>query len=312
MFGSLVQRVKSLARRGVGPRHDPSACTPPSTSANESYWTGHNVSNHQEFSGVEPSLAYFDWRNEQYPGYLQLMPVSGQNGRVVLDYGCGPGADLVGFGHFSRPSRLIGMDISARSLAEARSRLSLHGIAAELVHIDESHNRLPLADGSVDYIHSSGVVHHAEDPALVLHEFRRVLSPRGTCRIMVYNYNSLWLHLYVAYVKRIKEGLFRDLEIRGAFARTTDGPTCPISRAYKPLEFVHLARECGFQCQFSGAAVSLFELSLLPLRFAAAADLDLPAEHRKFLLALTFDSHGCPLIDGHRAGVDGCYELTLS
>ena len=31
------------------------------------------------------------------------MPVNQADGLVVLDYGCGPGNDLVGFGHFSNP-----------------------------------------------------------------------------------------------------------------------------------------------------------------------------------------------------------------
>ena len=49
---------------------------------------------------------------------------------------------------------------------------------------------------------------------------------------------------------------------------------------------------------------------LLDAVLSVGSDLDLPAEHRKFLLALTFDSHVCPLFDGQRAGVPGCYELT--
>src|SRR5713226_1608855 len=58
---------------------------------NESYWTGHNITNHQRFPSAQASLEYLDWRNDQYPGYIDLMPVSGQDGQVVLDYGCGPG-----------------------------------------------------------------------------------------------------------------------------------------------------------------------------------------------------------------------------
>ena len=56
----------------------------------------------------------------------------------------------------------------------------------------------------------------------------------------MYNYDSVWVHLYVAYVKKVKEGLYQDLDVRGAFAKTTDGPHCPISRVYKPEEFCGL------------------------------------------------------------------------
>jgi SAM-dependent methyltransferase len=277
---------------------------------NEAYWTEYNVTEHASFPSVQASLDYFDWRNDQYPGYIDLMPVAGQDGKAVLDYGCGPGNDLVGFGHFSRPARLIGADISSSSLGEARGRLALHGIAAELIHLSEDRGRLPLDDASVDYIHSSGVVHITRDPAAVLREFRRVIRPDGRCRVMIYNYDSLWVHLYVAYVTQIKEGLYADLDARSAFARTTDGPDCPIVRAYSPEEFIQLVEPCGFRCRYLGAAVSAWEMSLLPQRYNAIMHRRLPKEHRKFLLALQPDEAGYPRYRSHVAGIDGCFELT--
>ena len=310
MLHTIVRKLRKGIGRGVRTIQASGLLRRPGGTANESYWTSHNVTNHQRFASVEHSLAYFDWRNDQYPGYIDLMPVSGQDGKTVLDFGCGPGHDLVGFGHFSKPAKLIGFDISSSSLNEAKNRLALHRIPASLTHLNEPDERLPLDDRSIDHIHSSGVVHHSQDPAKVLREFRRVLRPAGTCRIMVYNYQSLWLHLYVAYVKCIKEGRYRGLDVRSAFRMTTDGPNCPISRAYKPEEFCRLAEDCGFRCRFLGAAVSLFELGLLRLRFEAAERLELPAEHRKFLLALTLDARGFPRFHDHCAGVDGCYELS--
>lgn len=281
-------------------------------SSNEAYWTSTNVTGHKVFATPQDSLDYLDWRNDQYVGYIELMPVIGQDNRVVLDYGCGPGNDLVGFGHFSRPKRLIGAEISTRSLHEAQSRLIVHGIAAELIRITEDSNRLPLEDGSVDYIHSSGVVHHTRDPRAVLREFRRVINPKGICRIMVYHYPSIWLHLYVAFVRQIMEMRDAGRDIRAAFATSTDGEDCPNARVYKPEEFIALAEGCGFRCRFLGAAVSVHEMKMLEQRFRAIEHPRLPAEHRKFLLGLTFDARGLPCHEGERAGVDGCYELTVA
>jgi SAM-dependent methyltransferase len=277
---------------------------------NASYWTNRNVTHHAVFQTAQESLDYLDWRNDQYIGYIELMPVAGQDGKVVLDYGCGPGNDLVGFGHFSRPKRLIGAEISGRSLAEAKERLALHRIDAELIPISERDNRLPLADESIDYVHSSGVVHHAEDPAAVLREFRRVLRPDGRCRIMVYHYASIWLHLYVAYVRQIVEGRDSGKDVRAAFATSTDGEACPISRVYQEHEFIALAQSCGFHCRFLGAAVSVHEMKILEHRYRAIEDPSLATEHRKFLLGLTFDARGLPWHAGQIAGIDGCYELT--
>jgi ubiquinone/menaquinone biosynthesis C-methylase UbiE len=297
-----------MIRRVLGRAKAPPAA-PPATDPNEAYWTGHNVTLHAAFPTAEASLAYFHWRCAQYLPYLELMPVAGQDGRVVLDYGCGPGDDLVGFAHYSKPARLIGADISQQSLAEAAARLKVHGAEAELIHVTEADGRLPLADASVDYVHSSGVIHHTKDPAAVLRELRRVIRPDGLGRVMVYNYDSLWVHLYTAYVKQIKERKYPGMDVRAAFARTTDGEECPIARAYAPAEFEALARSAGFDCRFQGAAVSLFECSLLPERFAAMMDPHLPAEHRDFLQSLTFDARGLPRYGDTYAGIDGCYLL---
>jgi SAM-dependent methyltransferase len=304
----LLRRGAGAAGPGNGAAGGPGA--PSADETNESYWTRHNVTQHATFPSVAASLEYFDWRNDQYPGYIDLMPVGGQDGKAVLDYGCGPGNDLVGFGHFSKPARLVGADISPSSLAESRSRLALHGIPADLVRLSEDTNRLPLDDASIDYIHSSGVVHITRDPEAVLREFRRVIRPDGRCRIMIYNYDSLWVHLYTAYIIQIKEGRYPGLDIRTAFARTTDGPDCPIVRAYTADEFIRLVEPCGFRCRYLGAAISAFEMSLLPERFNAVMSDRLAAEHRKFLLALRPDELGYPRYAGHVAGIDGCFELT--
>jgi len=291
-----ASRIRGLLRGGRAP-------------SSADYWTGFNVTLHHAFASAEESLRYLHWRNDQYPGYIELMPVAGQDGKVVLDYGCGPGHDVVGFGVYSKPKRLIAADVSPTSLAEAKARTALHGIAAEFLQIDEASNRLPLADGSVDYIHSSGVIHHIADPAKALRELKRVLARGGRMRVMVYNYDSLWLHLYVAYLLRIKRNAHPGLELRQVFTKTTDGEDCPIANVYQPEEFARLCRDAGLACRYLGAAISLFELTLLPSRFEALMDPRLPAEHRDFLKRLELDRRGYPVYEGAGAGVDGCYEL---
>jgi ubiquinone/menaquinone biosynthesis C-methylase UbiE len=273
------------------------------------YWTSHNVARHHAFTSAAESLEYFHWRNDQYVGYIEMLPVAGHDGKVVLDYGCGPGHDLVGFAVFSRPRRLIGLDVSATSLAQARARLAFHDAAVELVHHDDASPRLPFADASIDYVHSSGVLHHVADPAGVLRELRRVVRPDGEMRVMVYNYESLFLHLYTAYIVQIRAGRYPGESVRQAFSHLTDGPDCPIADVYRPREFVALAESCGWRAEHLGNATSVFEIGLVPERCAAIPDRRLPAEHRRFLLELTFDAAGLPLWNGRHAGVDGCFRL---
>lgn len=274
------------------------------------YWTGFNVTLHRQFSSAEESLADFHWRNDQYPGYIELMPVSGQDGNVVLDYGCGPGHDVIGFGVYSKPRKLIAVDVSPASLAEARSRAALHRLDVCFLQITEATNSIPVEDGSVDYVHSSGVIHHTPDALKVLRELGRVLAPGGRMRIMVYNYDSIWLHLYVAYILRIRQRRYPGLDLLQVFTKTTDGESCPIANVYRPEEFAVLAAQADLSCRYLGAAISNFELKLLPERFDAIMNRELPVEHRNFLKSLEIDLHGRPRHNGVLAGIDGCYELT--
>jgi ubiquinone/menaquinone biosynthesis C-methylase UbiE len=273
------------------------------------YWTRHNVTVHHPFTSVEDSLNQLQFRNQQYPGYIDLLPVSGKDGMAVLDYGCGPGHDLVGFAHYSRPKRLVGVDISPSSLAEAAARLKLHDAQAELVRVDYGAYDLPFDAASFDYIHCSGVLMCIEEPARLLREFARLLTPGGELRLMVYNYDSIWLHLYVAYVVQIENGLYRDLPTRVAFTRTTDGEDCPVNAVWRPEEMIALGREAGFDAEFLGAALSLWELHILPRRHIACLSRALPNESRSFLQGLRLDPQGHPWHNGHRAGVDGCFRF---
>lgn len=299
MRARLASLVRRLTKRDAAPSRIVSV---------SEYWNRHNVTNHRSFASADESLQYFHWRNSQYANYLALMPVAGFDGKRVLDYGCGPGHDLVGFGVYSRASRLAGVDVSASSVGEARARVALHGIDAAIERIEPA-QRLPFEDGSFDHVHSSGVLHHVDDLAFALREIRRVLRPGGTMNVMVYNYDSVWTHLWVAYHRTIVQGRYAGLPLREQFARSTDGDDCPIARCYRPPEFIAVANAAGFEAVFAGAAVSMHELSLLPSRFAAIMDLRLPEESRRFLESLEFDRQMLPLSRGQHAGVDAVYHL---
>ncbi len=273
-----------------------------------SYWTEHMVVT-EDFQSRESSFAYFHWRNDQYLDYINLMPVDGQDDKVVLDYGCGPGNDLVGFVEYSKPRKLIAVDVSKTALDAARKRLLLHGYDIEYIHVDEKENKIPLDDCSVDYIHTSGVLHHCLNMDAVLEEFQRVLKPDGEVSVMVYHYNSIWVHLYVAYILQIKQKKFSELPLLEAFKRSTDGPHCPISHCYTPTDFLAIAEQHGFSGECRGSAISMMEMNCLPERFRAIENRRLHEEQRKFLCSLTFNEKGLPLYKGVVAGIDACYCL---
>jgi ubiquinone/menaquinone biosynthesis C-methylase UbiE len=270
------------------------------------YWNASMVAT-RSFRTKEDSLEHFHWRNAQYPGYLDLMPVSGQDEKVVVDYGCGPGNDLVGFASFSKPSKLYGMDVSETAIGIARERLALHDHPIEFIRLDEAENEIPLPSGSVDYVHSSGVLHHCLHLDKIISEFHRILKPAGKVSVMVYNSASIWYHLYVGYVWKLKWKKNRETSTADAFRMTTDGRECPISRCYGKNEFMDLFSEAGFVPSHSGNSMSLHELGCMEYRLEALADRRLPHEHRDFISNLTFDPRGFPMHKGDVAGINACF-----
>ena len=279
----------------------------------DTYWGEHTV-NSKPFASAEASVRYLEWRASEYPLFREFMRLDdAHENECLLDYGCGPGDDLVWFLLYSRARKVVGVDVSEKALRLASHRLALHNIdpaRVELVRSGDSLTRIPLEDGSIDYVHCGGVLHHTSNPIALLREFRRILPPGGRARVMVYNRDSLWFHLYTAYVRMVVQGDFAGLSVEQAFARNTDGEACPIARCYRPEEFVAMAEAAGFAAEFVGGYLSRHELACWAEHGQAALDDErLDTRHRAFLAALTWDERGYPLYGGKHAGIGGVYSL---
>jgi SAM-dependent methyltransferase len=231
----------------------------------------------------------------------------------VLDYGCGPGDDVTGLALYSGADQVIGLDISDTALGLAAHRLGLHGLDASRVRLGQVRDgiaQIPLEDASVDYVHCGGVLHHTSSPTDLLREFRRVLRPGGRGFVMVYNSDSIWLHLYVAYEKMLHDDAFAGLPLDEAFTRLTDGPECPISRHYSFAEMTRLCEDAGLSARYAGGYLSRHELRQIDAHWAVAiADERLDDAHRDFLRELRFDRAGLPMLGRHHAGIGGVYHL---
>ncbi len=310
----IISRLKTAAKImlwGGTTNHVKAKQNPKLNKTSAAYWTDYNVTLHHQFKDKKESLAYLRWRFDQYPGYEKLMPCNGQDGKVILDYGCGPGHDVVGFVEYSKPTKVIAMDVSSSSLDQAKNRINLHNQtnAVDFKLIAEK-QPLPIESDSVDYIHSSGVLHHTPNMEEILKELYRILKPEGKARIMIYNKNSIWCNLYVPYILQIKEKAYENDTFKDAFRKSTDGEDCPISNCYTPEEYIEICTKAGFKTKFIGAAVSLDELNWLSEKNNAMKDIHLAEEHRIFLRDLTFDSNGYPLHKGSVAGIDAVFELS--
>lgn len=279
----------------------------------DTYWNEHTV-NSTPFKTAKDSIKYLDWRFKQYPLFKEFMQLWGLHDRqIMIDYGCGPGNDLVGFLTHTNAKKVIGIDISEKSLKLASQRMVLHEIdpaRVELIHTSDVKTKIPIGNDTVDYIYCEGVLHHTIKPEEILKEFFRILKHNSFAHIMVYNSESIWLHLYVAYVKLILQKEFPNTDAYEAFHKTTDGEKCPIARCYAPNKFVSICNKAGFKTEFVGGYFSLCELDYLKKFGKKAIDDERLAEkHREFIKKLTYDKQGYPTYDGKHAGIGGVYKL---
>ncbi len=96
---------------------------------------------------------------------------------LVLDVGCGAGADAVYLAN--RGFDVIGVDVSSEALARAAERAEAHGVSVTWHH--GSALELPAETGSVTAVLDRGCLHHvpAADQPRYAAELARVLAPSG-------------------------------------------------------------------------------------------------------------------------------------
>ncbi|WP_030615712.1 methyltransferase domain-containing protein [Streptomyces sclerotialus] len=115
-------------------------------------------------------------------------------GSRVLEAGCGTGAQTVHLVTHSPGARIVAVDRSADSLAQARARLAARAPTAAVQWRRADLHRLPFADGAFDHVFVCFVLEHLADPARVLAGLRRVLRPGGTLTVIEGDHGSAVLH----------------------------------------------------------------------------------------------------------------------
>ncbi|MCZ8382555.1 methyltransferase domain-containing protein [Mycobacterium sp. CPCC 205372] len=99
------------------------------------------------------------------------------SGHVVVDVGCGPGADLRSYAEAVGPNgRVIGVDHDAELIRHARADTA--DLANVSTEIADAH-RLPFESRSVDRVHIDRMLQHVSSPAAVIGEAARLLRPAG-------------------------------------------------------------------------------------------------------------------------------------
>jgi len=136
-------------------------------------------------------------------GEITLEMVAPQKGERVLDIGCGRAVDALELAKQS--GRVIGLDPSAKMIAEAKSHIGNGNV--DLVRgIGEA---LPFKRRSLDKIMCKGALDHFADPMRTMEEISQVLKPTGEMVIAIANFESLSCRLGRAWypiAKRLNRG----------------------------------------------------------------------------------------------------------
>jgi SAM-dependent methyltransferase len=103
-----------------------------------------------------------------------------QGAMRVMDVGCGTGTLVARLARRSPQAEIIGVDPDPKALAKARRKVA--GAGGHVRFLEAYAQNLPAADGSIDRVLSSFMLHHLplDINRAMIHEVRRVLAPGGS------------------------------------------------------------------------------------------------------------------------------------
>lgn len=109
-------------------------------------------------------------------------------GSLILEAGCGTGAQTLQITTRNPGISLVSVDLSAGSLHQARTR----GTAAVLIRGEIA--ALPFRDGSFDHVFVCFVLEHLADPEGALRALGRLLRHGGTITVIEGDHGSCYYH----------------------------------------------------------------------------------------------------------------------
>jgi 2-polyprenyl-3-methyl-5-hydroxy-6-metoxy-1,4-benzoquinol methylase len=115
----------------------------------------------------------------------------------ICDVGCGAGILLGDVLEQLPDAHGVGIDISCRLLQHARRVLGAWGLGERARLAQADIRCIPFGDGSYDFIMAMEVLEHLPDPAVGLHELKRVLAPEGCLVTSIPVRDQAPVHLHV-------------------------------------------------------------------------------------------------------------------
>lgn len=122
-------------------------------------------------------------------------------GSVILEAGCGVGAQTVTLARRSPEATIVAMDISEDSLAAARERVRSSGSRNVMFQQADVYS-MPFAPDTFDYVFVCFVLEHLSRPREALAHLSRVLKPGGTITVIEGDHGSTYFHPESPYARQ--------------------------------------------------------------------------------------------------------------
>jgi SAM-dependent methyltransferase len=134
-------------------------------------------------------------------------------GSLVLEAGCGVGAQTITLAAGSPQAEFISVDISQESLAQARQRVHAEGLLNVTFQCADMFN-LPFAADHFDHVFVCFVLEHLSEPQEALIHVQRVLKPGGSITVIEGDHGSAYFHPDSIHASKAIQCLI-DLQARG-------------------------------------------------------------------------------------------------
>ncbi len=114
-------------------------------------------------------------------------------GSLVLEAGCGVGAQTVTLAAQSPQAAFVSVDISPHSLVQAKARVEARGLT-NVTFREADIFSLPFDGDHFDHVFVCFVLEHLASPEKALAELRRVLKPEGSLTVIEGDHGSAYFH----------------------------------------------------------------------------------------------------------------------
>lgn len=108
----------------------------------------------------------------KWPAIRKLIPTNFKGS--ILDIGCGTGEVLGEITKLNPKTKIIGVDVSKYAIKTASKKLP-----NSKFYLAKDGEKLPIKDGSIDFIICLDVIEHIYDVQSIFREFKRTLKPGG-------------------------------------------------------------------------------------------------------------------------------------